>query len=94
MTGREFQFDSGSAADLVAALAHPIRMQALQLLLERERDVEALAQEISIQPPLLSQHLAVLRSRKLVICRRDGTSVYYACHTEGIRKMMSALSRL
>jgi DNA-binding transcriptional ArsR family regulator len=64
-------------ADLCKALAHPIRLQILDLLSEREQTVEELNRAVGIGQSSLSQHLAALRQRRLVIARRAGINVYY-----------------
>lgn len=65
-------------ADLCKALAHPIRLQVLDLLSEHERSVEELARLTGAGQSNLSQHLAALRRQKLVVPRRAGMNVFYA----------------
>lgn len=65
-------------AELCKALAHPIRLQVLDLLLEHERTVEDLARLTGAGQSNLSQHLAALRRQKLVTPRRAGMNVFYA----------------
>jgi ArsR family transcriptional regulator len=85
-------------ADLCKALAHPTRLQVLDLLSKRERSVEELTRLVGTGQSNLSQHLAALRQQKLVIGRRAGMKVYYelsnpkiadACST--IRKLLAEL---
>jgi DNA-binding transcriptional ArsR family regulator len=64
-------------AELCKALAHPVRLQVLDLISKRERTVDELAKLVGIGQPNLSMHLAALRHRRLVIARRDGMNVYY-----------------
>lgn len=64
-------------AELCKALAHPVRLQVLDLVSKRERTVDELAKLVGIGQPNLSMHLATLRHRRLVIARRDGINVYY-----------------
>jgi DNA-binding transcriptional ArsR family regulator len=85
-------------ADLCKALAHPTRLQVLDLLSKRERSVEELARLVGTGQSNLSQHLAALRQQRLVIPRRAGMNVYYglanpkiadACST--IREVLAEL---
>lgn len=92
--GKEFHFDVSIAANLLTALSHPTRLQALKLLLEGERDVGTLAREMAVKQPSLSRHLGILRGLKLVSTRRDGATIYYICSVDGVRKMMVLLLRL
>ena len=48
-------------AELFKALAHPARIRVLELLSVRDHAVHELLSEISLEPPSLSQQLAVLR---------------------------------
>lgn len=64
-------------AELCKALAHPTRLQVLDLLSERERSVEELAKLTGTGQSNLSQHLAALRRQKLVVPRRAGMNVFY-----------------
>ncbi len=64
-------------ADLCKALAHPVRLEILDLLSKREHTVEQLTKLTGSGQSNLSQHLAALRQQKLVIPRRAGMNVYY-----------------
>lgn len=64
-------------AELCKALAHPTRLQVLDLLSEHERSVEELAKLTGTGQSNLSQHLAALRRQKLVVPRRAGMNVFY-----------------
>jgi DNA-binding transcriptional ArsR family regulator len=64
-------------AELFGALAHPVRLRILELLRRGEQTVGALQAQLQIDPSSVSQHLAVLRSRRLLGARKVGTSVYY-----------------
>ncbi|MEA2594514.1 MAG: hypothetical protein QOF01_983 [Thermomicrobiales bacterium] len=67
----------GFKAELFKALGHPVRVRILELLRASERTVSELQAQLEIEASSVSQQLAVLRSRQLVIGRREGTSVYY-----------------
>jgi DNA-binding transcriptional ArsR family regulator len=64
-------------AELFKALAHPARIKILELLRQGEQTVSELQVKLEIDPSSVSQHLAVLRSRRLIDGRKVGTSVYY-----------------
>ena len=65
-------------AELFRALAHPVRIRVLELLAGGERTVQDLQDALSLDQPVVSQHLAALRARDLVTARRDGTLAYYS----------------
>ena len=59
------------------ALASPVRLELLDLLVQGERSVEALATANQLSLANASQHLQVLASARLVESRRDGHHVLY-----------------
>ena len=64
-------------ADLFRALAHPARIRILEVLASGERTVQELRGALSLEQPVVSQHLAALRARQLVAARREGTTAHY-----------------
>lgn len=65
-------------AEFFKALAHPLRIQIIDALRDRERGVNELAELLVVEPTNVSQQLAVLRSRNLVASRKDGSYVLYS----------------
>jgi DNA-binding transcriptional ArsR family regulator len=65
-------------AQLFKALAHPVRIRALEQLVEGERSVGELAERIDTEISHLSQQLAVLRKAGVVDTRREGNTVFYS----------------
>ena len=66
-----------AAPDIFAVLGDPRRRRILELLAERERSVGALAAELGIAQPSVTQHLAALRAVGLVASEKRGTSSIY-----------------
>jgi ArsR family transcriptional regulator len=65
-------------AQLFKALAHPVRIRALEQLVEGERSVGELAESIDTEISHLSQQLAVLRRAGVVQTRREGNTIFYS----------------
>jgi DNA-binding transcriptional ArsR family regulator len=65
-------------AELCKALANEHRLAILYDLSQGEKCVSDLATEIGISVHLMSQHLRVLKERRLVRSRKDGQTVYYS----------------
>ena len=59
------------------ALASPGRLELLDLLVQGERPVDALAREAQMSVANASQHLQVLLAARLVDSRRDAQRIYY-----------------
>jgi DNA-binding transcriptional ArsR family regulator len=67
--------DPGRAAEVLAALASPCRLEMVRLLADGERDVTDIASRLSISVANTSHHLGRLRHAGLVLARRDGTHI-------------------
>ncbi len=59
-------------SEFFKALAHPIRIRILDCLRDGEKGV------LQIEPANVSQQLAILRVRNIVIGRKAGSNVYYS----------------
>lgn len=64
-------------ADFFRTLGHPVRVQILEALRDRERSVGELQGILSLDSSGASQHLTLLRRQGLVDNRKDGTTVLY-----------------
>ena len=80
-----------SKADLLAVMGNPIRLTILQLISESEWPVNALAERMGLSQSALSQHLAKLRSRRLVNTRREAQTVYYSGKARSVQIILKAL---
>ncbi|WP_386069591.1 ArsR/SmtB family transcription factor [Tahibacter sp. UC22_41] len=65
------------AAELLKAMAHPQRLRVLCLLVEGERSVGEINEDIELSQSALSQHLAKLREEGLVDTRKEAQTVFY-----------------
>lgn len=68
---------SEEASDMLKALANPNRLMLLCMLVDGERCVSDLNQEVWLSQSALSQHLARLRQEGMVETRREGQTIYY-----------------
>jgi ArsR family transcriptional regulator, virulence genes transcriptional regulator len=67
-----------TAAELLKAMASPQRLRVLCLLLDGERSVGQINEQVDLSQSALSQHLAVLRESHLVNTRRQAQTVFYS----------------
>jgi DNA-binding transcriptional ArsR family regulator len=65
-------------AGFFRALAHPVRIRILEVLVKGDRSVQELQEALGLEQPVVSQQLAVLRSNNIVLGRKEGVSVRYA----------------
>ncbi len=65
-------------AEFFRALAHPVRIQLLEVLIARgETSVQDLQQALAIEQPIVSQQLARLRASGIVVAKRGGAATRY-----------------
>ena len=76
------------AADVLAQLAQPTRLELLRLLIEREQDVTTLSAQVNASRSSVSQHLGRLRLVGLVQTRRDGRRVLYRLSSDHLRTLI------
>jgi DNA-binding transcriptional ArsR family regulator len=81
-------------ADFFKALAHPVRIRILELLRDRPMNVGQLQAVIGAPPSSVSQQLAVLRSRGIVITERRGTTVIYSVGDARIFELLDVARRI
>jgi DNA-binding transcriptional ArsR family regulator len=65
-------------------LGDPKRVLILYLLSSGPRNVTEITEALGIPQPTVSHHIKVLRSRGLIVARRDGTAIYYSLADERI----------
>jgi len=81
-------------AELFRALAHPLRVRALELLVKGERSVGDLASALDVDLSHLSQQLAVLRRADVVETRREGNTIFYSVPNPGIAALLTTARQL
>ncbi len=64
-------------AQILKALAHPRRLEILNLLREQELSVSDIYAMLDLPQANVSQHLTILREANVVATRREGKSILY-----------------
>ena len=65
-------------AEICKTLANPKRLEIIYALKEGELSAGELVKRLGIPKANVSQHLAILRQRRVVVSRRDGVNIYYS----------------
>ncbi|HUU14737.1 MAG TPA: metalloregulator ArsR/SmtB family transcription factor [Terriglobia bacterium] len=81
-------------AEFFKALAHPLRIQILDALRDGEISVNELGTRLGVEQSTLSQQLAVLRSRSIVVGRKNGTNVFYSVPDGAIFRMLDVAKEI
>jgi ArsR family transcriptional regulator len=80
-------------ASIFQALAHPTRIAIVEALREGELGARALQDRLSVEQANLSQHLAILRTRQIVINRKEGNQVFYSLRSPVLVEVLDIMRR-
>jgi DNA-binding transcriptional ArsR family regulator len=65
-------------AEFFQALAHPTRIAILEQLRDGELAAGAIIEKLGMEQANVSQHLAILRAKQIVVNRKAGNQVFYS----------------
>jgi ArsR family transcriptional regulator len=80
-------------AEVFQALAHPTRIAILEELREGELAAGTIIERLGMEQANVSQHLAVLRSKQIVVNRKAGNQVFYSVRDRLIIEMLDLMRR-
>ena len=81
-------------AELLKALASPLRLKILEALRDGEKNVCELMDALDICQSTLSCNLSVLRTSGVLSDRKEGTSVYYRVSDENVYALIKTLDQV
>ncbi len=81
-------------AEFFKALAHPLRIRILEMLRQGPMSVGQLQAAIGVPASSISQQLAVLRGRTIVVTERRGTTVIYRVRDAELFDLLDVARRL
>jgi len=64
-------------ADVCKIFSNAKRMEIISMLKDREMSAGALLEKIVLSKANLSQHMAVLKAKGVILTRREGVNIYY-----------------
>lgn len=85
---------AAQACDLLRSMANEWRLMILCQLSEGEKTVGELQRILGLSQSALSQHLAVLRRKRIVTARKQAQSVIYALAGDEATRIMQTLHDL
>jgi len=86
--------EAEATASVAQALAHPVRLQILELLRNEGAYVMHLTTTLGRPQANISQHLAVLREAGLVVDDREGMTVIYRVRDPRVFELVDCLKAL
>ncbi len=79
------------ASRSMKAIAHPLRLKILCLLGGGEIAVQEIVEAVGTTQSNVSQHLAILRDKKILRTRKDANKVYYRIADERTLHLVSMM---
>ena len=76
------------------AMSHPVRLQIVELLLQRRMCVRSLARHFEVSEPTISVHLKVLKNAGLIIGEKKSYYMHYQVVRENIEELSLFFSKL
>ena len=64
-------------AEMCQVFSHPKRLEVINILRDGEMSVGELAQKLELGQGNLSQHLSMMKERRILLSRKEGNVVYY-----------------
>ena len=64
-------------SEFLKALAHPVRLKMVEGLMGRECNVTKMVTSLKIPQSTVSQHLSILKNKRIVEIRKDGVRTCY-----------------
>jgi ArsR family transcriptional regulator len=80
-------------AEIFQALAHPTRIAIVELLREGEMPAGKLIERLGLEQANASQHLSVLRSKQIVVNRKEGNQVFYSLRSQLLIEVLDIMRR-
>lgn len=81
-------------ADFFKALAHPLRIQILEVLSEGDRSVNEIQAQLGSEGSAVSQQLTVLRAKNIVYGTKDGNRVIYSLRDPMIIELLEVAKQI
>ncbi len=79
---------------LLKSISHPIRLQILCLLQNRELSVGELREGMATSGANISQHLNIMRHQGLIASRREANFIYNRIADQRISELMQTMKQL
>ena len=77
-------------ADLFKVFADSTRIRILYCLIDGERCVGDIVEELEMGQTAISHQLRILKQSHLVRCRRDGKQMYYSLADDHVKVILAA----
>lgn len=81
--------DYEEIADILKVISHPVRLKIIELLNEKKRlNVTEIYEQLGLNQPEASAHLARLRKCSILKTEREQVTVYYMMNSSFVSNLM------
>jgi len=81
------------AAEVLRAVAHPLRLRIVATLCRGAEHVNALAERLDVPQPIVSQQLRILRGHGLVAARRADGFAWYLLVEPALKDLVCCMEK-
>jgi len=82
------------AANMLKAIAHPMRIAILSYLEEGKKlTVTEIHELLNIEQSTTSHHLGILKDKGVLLSKRDGKNTYYFLKHNNLRQIVECVSQ-
>jgi DNA-binding transcriptional ArsR family regulator len=81
-------------AEFFKALANPLRIRILELLRDGDKYVHELQEHMGVDNAVVSQQLAILRNKNIVVGVKEGTKVMYSVKDPLLFELLDVAKRI
>lgn len=75
-------------ADVLKAIAHPVRLRIVELLEDDEKCVSEIVDSLGGKQSITSQQLNMMKDKGVLACRREGAKIYYRIENKSVTKVL------
>jgi len=81
-------------ADFLKSLAHPVRLEVIEYLKDKEASVGQMVKVLAVEQSSLSKHLALLRQAGILRSRQEKVTVYYSIRDRDIFQVLRPIAEI
>ena len=86
--------DIDRASRSLKAMSHPLRLKILCTLGDQEVSVQDIVESVGTSQSNISQHLAILRDKGILVSRKDANRVYYRVEDSRTLRLISMMQEV
>ncbi|HRS12225.1 MAG TPA: metalloregulator ArsR/SmtB family transcription factor [Sedimentisphaerales bacterium] len=79
------------AAEVLKAVAHPVRLQIVEALQAGRRSVNEIAEMVGEKQAITSQQLTIMKDKGILSSHREGARVFYQIENENVIRVLGCV---